>query len=142
MINLILAFLLILPAASAQANSGGGNNIYVLKNLKPINISQFNNANGTRHHLRFQNEQGSHSLIFSGLEASAKQPLLHAISGWNSYCTLEIECAAKAFCTGDCKNMYYELADDAAGNAEKKCKLRSYTCGPSLSEASPPTGKP
>jgi len=132
----ILAFLVTL---NAHANDQVAGSSYLLKNLKPLNISYFSNATNNRHHLRFQNEQGSHSLIFTGTEpGKALSSLLHAVSGWNSACTIEIDCAARAFCTGDCKNMYYEMANDSLdiSSAAQKCTLRSYTCGSSQPTAS------
>jgi len=117
----------------AEANSSNSS-VYVLKNLRPINISHFSSPQ--RLHLRFENEQGNHSLIFPESPEKQSSNLLQAIAGWQSICTLEIECAAKAFCTGDCKNMYYEITNPLT---EKKCNLRSFTCGPALNSPAVPT---
>lgn len=132
-----LLFLSCAVLAGAMPSSG---TVYQLQGLKPVGVSSRLSANGlNRHHVKFENAQGVHALVYEGGEA-APLGLLRAMSGWASSCALEVECAERAFCTGDCRSMFYEMAFDAQDPAlaTRKCKLRSVQCGPSQSANATP----
>ena len=99
-------FLLLLLAASIPANDAPPVT-YALKSLHPQTLALYQAVGGTRHHLRFQNDQGVHSLVFEGNEAPTVVSMLQSTAGWNSVCSMELECGVKAYCTGDCRGIYY-----------------------------------
>lgn len=124
-------FLFLALSSSAFANP----HVYELKNLRAATSSLYNTAQSQRHFLRFQNEQGTHTVIYD--ESAASPPLKEIahllVAMKHSTCTLELECKVKAFCTGaDCRNMYYEMTNapqDLQFAPRDKCRLKSYSCG-------------
>lgn len=109
---------------------------YELRDLKPSGITQFSPSSDiVRHLLEFRNEQGSHHIIYEEL---ASAPPLRTVaslrelaSSFGSSCSIDVECTSKAFCTGDCRNMYYETAN-AAGDTyapdRNKCRVQYFSC--------------
>jgi|GEM_PF-5651544 len=119
------------PAANPQAI------VYELRNLKPAGITQYSTSSDSilRQYFEFKNEQGSHNIIYE--ELSGNPPLrtvtsLREISrDFESNCAIDIECSTKAFCTGDCKNMYYEVANapgDTYAPERNKCRVQYFSC--------------
>jgi hypothetical protein len=111
--------------------------LYELRDLKPAGITQFSAGGETilRQYFEFKNEQGSHNIVYE--EATGAPPLravtsLREISrAWDSSCAIDIECSAKAFCTGDCRMMYYEVANtpgDTLAPDRNKCRIQYFSC--------------
>jgi hypothetical protein len=44
-------------------------------------------------------------------------------------CSLQVDCRSKAFCTGKCNHMYYQVSNiSIAGSDSDRCNLVSFTC--------------
>jgi hypothetical protein len=108
---------------------------YELRDLRPQGMSQYS-LPGTsfRHYLRFQNELGMHYFLY---EDSVTHPPLREIAMLHSAlavtefkCAADIVCQAKAFCTGDCRDMYYEFSNlsTPAGAGENRCRIQAFSC--------------
>ena len=132
----VFFFFLLLASASAEEPGSKGIH-YVLKSVKPANLSQYKVVErpGFRQFLEFQNESGSHFLIYE--EVSALPPmreiagLRQFLGQWDTECNLELDCKTKAFCTGDCHNMYYEFTN-APGDPQfperNNCNIDAFSC--------------
>lgn len=116
-----LFILLLSPFAQAET--------YDLKNLKGVSVSHFSAPAGRRQYFRFQNELGLHTIVYEESSAVAALKELDSLERamWAGDCAISLECSAKAFCTGDCRNMYYETAN--ADPSKNKCKVKSFSCG-------------
>lgn len=136
------------PPASATAPT-----TYELRDLKPDGLMQPASAvsSGVRQYFQFQGEQGMHHVIYEEMPMAPALPIASTLrqysSAHNSRCSLDIECAGKAFCTGDCKQMFYEIsnvAGDAASPDRATCKITSFSCesaptpGPMIGSAPAP----
>jgi hypothetical protein len=109
---------------------------YELRDLKPTGITQYTAVGDiVRQYFDFQNEQGSHHVIYEEIPSAAPAHsvvgLRQMASSFESLCAMDIECSSKAFCTGDCKHMYYEVANapgDAGAPDRNKCKIHFFSC--------------
>lgn len=141
---LLILFLQTLTAWAADPAPLPAKQIYSLSGLRPGGFSQYNltEAPGIRQYLRFQGSASMHYLIYEEQEGSAPRKDISNLrqamnSGEQTSCDLELECDTKAFCTGDCRNFYYELRNvPKAGR--NQCVLRSFDCAPSLPVITPP----
>jgi hypothetical protein len=131
------------PATLPTTPSGGAPIVYELRDLKPAGITQYSAGDTVvRQYLEFKNEQGSHSIIY---EESSSAPPLRTVTGlrelaraWDSSCAIDLECSSKAFCTGDCRMMYYEVANtpgDSFAPDRNKCRVHYFSCEKSQSGA-------
>lgn len=113
--------------------------IYELRDLAPAGITQYSAASDTvlRQYLEFRNGQGTHNIIYE--EVSGPGPLRNIAAlreiarAWDSTCAIDIECSSKAFCTGECRNMYYETSNSPGDNISpdrNKCKVTYFSCEP------------
>lgn len=110
---------------------------YELHNLRPKSISQYDAADPgiLRQYLHFENEQGNHTFIYDELGSVTPMReilnLRQIIGSWDSVCSVDLDCTAKAFCTGDCKNMYYELTNapaNPAASEKNRCQIHYLSC--------------
>ncbi len=134
-------------AAPPMANPGqptiaAANNqaiIYELRDLTPVGITQYSSSSEAvlRQYLEFRNSQGTHNVIYE--EVSGAPPLRNIgalrelARAWNSNCGIDIECRSKAFCTGECRNMYYETSNapgDSLTPDRNKCRVTYFSCEP------------
>lgn len=112
---------------------------YNLSGLRYDSSSQRQTAAGFRHYIKFQSAQANHVLIYD--EENAHPPsrdiaaLRQVMIAADAECSLNLTCTAKAFCTGDCRNMYYELSNAgevvinaAQPAAVNRCMLTSFSC--------------
>jgi hypothetical protein len=102
-----------------------------------MGISQYSAKDraALREYFHFANELGSHRFIYE--EAELKPPL-QGIAGMRGVmgnsqmlCSVDLECKTKAFCTGRCQNMYYELSnfpDDPALVDRNSCRVLTLKC--------------
>ncbi len=108
--------------------------VYDLKGLKPTSASVHNTAAYRKRHLRFKNDQGSHIFVFEETKYETPSELFffQTMNNWNSICSVELECSAKAFCTEDCRTMYYPVASTPPESPlpPSKCRVRNLTCSP------------
>ena len=117
---------------------------YSLQGLKPLGISQYSvpSRSAQREYIHFQNEQGNHYVIY---EEAAGAPPVQAIKHfrevmgrWDMVCSLDMDCKAPAFCTGTCKNLYYETSntpEDLELLDRNHCTLISYRCEKPLTKS-------
>lgn len=109
---------------------------YELLGLKPAGVSQYNAPLlAFRQYLHFWNDEGSHFFIY---EESPNLPplkdlvnLREAMGASGVTCEVTVSCTPKAFCTGDCRNMYYEFSNSpasATSPGSSSCQLKSFTC--------------
>lgn len=110
--------------------------IYELRDLKPAGITQYASGMDTvRQYLQFQNAQGNHHVIYEEVPslppARTVVGLRQMASAFDSLCSMDIECSSKAFCTGDCRSMYYETSNapaDPVNPDRSKCKILFFSC--------------
>lgn len=112
---------------------------YNLNNLRPVGMAQYEvkAVGALRQYMRFQNEQGSHFIIYEEVSVAPPlreiAPLRQAMIDSDGVFSMEIECPTKAFCTGDCQHMYYETtnAPPTPGvnitNDRNRCAILSFT---------------
>lgn len=125
------------PAAGAPAAPASTAIVYEIRELTPSGVTQYSNESAIRQYFEFRNGQGTHNIIYE--EVAANPPLRNITAlrelakAWDSTCAVDIECSSKAFCTGECRNMYYETSN-AAGDAlspdRNKCKVTYISCEP------------
>lgn len=125
---MIFALLMALCAAADGLPS-----IYELQNLRPSGFSQYNEAGLNRIYIDFQNESGTHHLLYeevpTALPLKDVETLRSIAIKSESSCEIVVQCNSKAFCTADCKNMYYEFTNAAVVAADRnRCTLQSYSC--------------
>jgi hypothetical protein len=146
--------LLLLPLSAPADNAPAPQPVaspvfYQLREMKPTGFTHHSSAGDlARYYFEFQNGQGRHVLLYEET-ASARPPrvlsaLRQAASNWDSGCSIDVECSAKAFCTGDCRDMYYELAGaqgEAAAPDRNRCKIQFLSCKGQLAAASAPVPK-
>lgn len=127
------------PPAPPPASPSSQAIIYELRDLVPAGITQYSSASETvfRQYLEFRNGQGTHNIIYE--EVSGPAPLRNIAAlreiarAWDSSCAIDIECSSKAFCTGECRNMYYETSNAPGDNISpdrNKCKVTYFSCEP------------
>jgi hypothetical protein len=134
-------FLLLLPIAAladdAKAPVAAPSPVtYELRDLRPTGFTQHAAAGDVvRWYFDFQNDQGLHHVIYeevgNALPARAVQSLRQASLSYESRCSLDVECATKAFCVGDCKHMYYETANapgEVIAPDRNKCRITYFAC--------------
>ncbi len=108
---------------------------YNLRNLKPSGFTHYSGSGDvSRHYFEFQNGQGRHVFVYEET-ANARPPrvitvLRQAASTWDSSCSVDVECAGKAYCGDGCHEMYYELANLGGDSAleKNKCKIQFLSC--------------
>lgn len=127
------------PVAAPLAAPAPAANIpvkYFLRNLKASGISQYalTEKAGLRLYLHFHNEQGHHYIVYEEATAAPQQRevnnLRQAMANPHQPFSLDIECAAKAFCTGECRNMYYEMSNqpgEYATTEQNRCEVKAFT---------------
>jgi len=142
------------PEANPQGPASAAENqaiTYELRELKPAGITQYSSAGESvvRQYFEFKNEQGSHNIIYEEIAGAAPlrtvTSLREIARAWESSCAIDIECASKAFCTGDCRSMYYEVANapgDAYAPDRNKCKIQYFSCEKQKAPAIPPAASP
>lgn len=107
--------------------------MFFLSDLVPTSVSNYptNLSTVRRHYFQFRNNDGSHYFVYE--EDSGFAPirevteLKRAMENWNSSCSVDLDCKEKPFCTGRCRNMYYQLSN-RAGEGKDRCKIVSFTC--------------
>jgi hypothetical protein len=129
---------------------GAGAEDYRIEQARGQGISERKTATGIRQFLKWQNHQGTHVFI---VDEETSQPALKdfaslraAMAMSESGCTIEVSCAAKAFCTGSCRNMYYEFTNapaaataGQAADARNRCVLSGFDC---TKQSQKPAGNP
>lgn len=124
------------PATAASATAPGAPITYELRDLRPAGFTQHVGVgDAVRQYFDFQNDQGGHHVIYE--EVASAPPsrtvpaLRQAAVSYESLCSMDLECTSKAFCTGDCKHMYYETANapgDSLAPDRNKCRVLYFTC--------------
>jgi hypothetical protein len=110
--------------------------VYELRNLRPAGITQYSSGGEIlRQYFDFQNEQGSHHVIYEEVPALAPARTAAALrqfaGTFDSHCSMDVECTAKAFCMEGCKHMYYEISNAAADSISPErdnCRVLFFTC--------------
>lgn len=125
-----------LPAAQpAAAQPAAATVKYNLRNLKPVGMSGQNNGDRRRELLQFTNEQGKQNILYE--EATAHPTLKEIVrlapflASATHTCSVDLECKAKAFCTDNCRSLYYELSNNPSDPAladKSNCVLQAFTC--------------
>ncbi|MGZ6338688.1 MAG: hypothetical protein ACXWSL_22185, partial [Bdellovibrionota bacterium] len=141
-----LALLPVLAASAADIAAPPAANRqhvhYILTGLKPLGISQYTVAtrSAQREYIHFQNSQGNQYLIYEespGAPPVAAMKHFREVMGrWEMECRIDMECKMPAFCTGNCKNIYYESSntpEDLGMLDRNNCTLLSYRCEKPLS---------
>ncbi|HEY8279977.1 MAG TPA: hypothetical protein VIH99_10150, partial [Bdellovibrionota bacterium] len=121
------------PSAPAAA---GTPLVYELRDLRPAGIIQYAGVGDVvRQYFQFHDAQSSHSVIYeeapTAPAARGIMSLRQASTSYDSQCSLDIECSSKAFCTGDCKQMFYEVSNapgDSLSPDRNKCKVLFFSC--------------
>lgn len=108
---------------------------YNLRNLRPVGLSGQSYGERRRELLQFTNEQGKQSILYEELSS---QPTVKEITRLAPFlassrhtCSIDLECKAKAFCTDNCRSLYYELSNSPADPAladKSNCVLRAFSC--------------
>lgn len=139
----IFIFLLGLAASTAFADTKV---TYSLTGLKPQGLSQYSavEVGGSRQYLRYQGDKAMHYLIYEEVDGLPPRKDIANLrqasqSGAVVTCDLEIVCETKAFCTGDCKNMYYEFTNGNPAPGRNHCTLQSFDCWPGDHAVAPVT---
>lgn len=122
------------PAAATQAAVTPGVK-YNLRNLKPVGLSEQYQGTRNRELLQFTNEQGKQNILY---EEATTVPTLKEINRLAPFmassvhtCSIDLECKAKAFCTDNCRSLFYEVTNnpaDASLADKSNCVLRAFTC--------------
>lgn len=126
---------------------------YELRDLRPTGFTQYTGVGEVvRQYFEFQNTEGTHHVVYeevpSALPARTVAPLRQLANAFDSSCAMDIECSSKAFCTGECRHMYYEVANAPGDNLSPdraKCKILYLTCekgGAKAASATSVTGAP
>jgi hypothetical protein len=122
------------PAVAQQAPATPGVK-YNLRNLKPVGLSEQYQGARNRELLQFTNEQGKQNILY---EEATTLPTLKEINRLAPFmassvhtCSIDLECKTKAFCTDNCRSLFYEVTNNPTDPslAEKSnCVLRAFTC--------------
>ncbi len=132
-----ILLLVLFSACFAQATDTSTSSVsYDLRQLKPIGLSQYASPGSAsvRLYLKFQNEAGTHYFLY---EENPEYPALkdvnalqQALASPDFSCEAEVSCPSKAFCTGDCRHMYYELSNvpPPAPFGENRCRILTFHC--------------
>ena len=134
------------PSAPPAATAAPAAIVYEIRELTPAGITQYASASDSvlRQYLEFKNGQGTHNIIYE--EVTAAPPLRNVAAlrelarAWNSTCAIDIECSSKAFCTGECRNMYYETSNAPGDNLSPdraKCRVTYFSCEPKVPSSAP-----
>lgn len=122
---------------------------YRIEQARSLGLSERKTETGTRQFLKWQNSQGLHVFI---VDEEANLPPIKELSGLrsamamgDSECRIEVTCPVKAFCTGTCRNMYYEFSNgpvatttnSTPGEAKNRCMLLAIDCAKGISAAAP-----
>ncbi len=131
---MVLFALLIFGLSAASALAGTQ---YSITGMRPAGISMYGvpSRNANREYLHFQNEVGGHRFIYEeipGTPALASMASLRQVMGSaEMVCQIDLDCRTKAFCTGKCRNMYYEMSntpDDPAMKDRNHCSVTAFKC--------------
>ncbi len=118
---------------------------YSLKDLRFMKVSKYAGlANGKREYFQLKNSLGTHYLIYE--ESPAHAPLaplqvLRAKAPGAALCKVKLQCSTNAFCTGTCKNFYYELSNgpaDPARREHSRCAIQELDCADSVAQGKAP----
>lgn len=105
---------------------------YGLRNLRPEGLSQQLVTGARRQLLHFKNELGDHFLLYEENAAAGGVPeiagLAHFLGNPSYVCSIDLDCRAKAFCTGDCRKLYYEIFNTAAPAGRNSCTIKAFSC--------------
>lgn len=121
------------PAAAQQVPAIGVK--YNLRNLKPVGLSEQYQGTRNRELLQFTNEQGKQNILYE--EATSLPPLkeINRLAPFMASsvhtCSIDLDCKAKAFCTDNCRSLFYEVSNnptDPALAEKSNCVLRAFTC--------------
>lgn len=121
------------PAASAPKV------IYNLRNLKPVGLSEITEGGRSRELLQFKNEQGKQNLLYEEVSNLAALKQINRLAPFMAStvhtCSIDLECREKAFCTDNCRSLFYELTNlpantpaTAANSDKNNCEMRGFTC--------------
>lgn len=129
MINLIALLIFSFTAFAEPAT------IYELRDLHAQGISFYGSTPVNRKYMEFTNADGRHHIVYEESPAFASLSellsLQQAMGSLNAVCAIDISCSQKAFCTGDCKQMYYEvsnLPNEQIPADHNRCKIQSFSC--------------
>jgi hypothetical protein len=109
--------------------------VYHLSDLRPVGTSTYPTPSPSvrRGYLRFHNKDGGHYLVVEESDEVAPIKVIgdlrQAMSQAGVVCDLDLQCKRKAFCTGKCSNMYYQISNVGTIPGETdRCQLQSFTC--------------
>ncbi|MGZ3737947.1 MAG: hypothetical protein ACXVB9_01150, partial [Bdellovibrionota bacterium] len=109
--------------------------LYHLSDLRPVSVSTYPTGVSSvlRDYLHFRNKDGNHYLVVEedalGTPLKEVAGLQRSMGNQGASCDLDISCGRKAFCTGKCANMYYQISNAQSAKAqEERCRLISFTC--------------
>lgn len=134
LIRPILCSLAVLALGQEPAHAA---NQYSIHGLRAEGISQYGvpQRNAQREFIRFKNDFGQHYFIY---EESPRSPPLSGVSNLRSVmgnpqmvCEVEVSCQKAAFCTGICRNMYYEMSNtpsDPTLANRNQCTVTAFKC--------------
>lgn len=120
------------PTVKTEAANAVQASHYELRNLKVVGYSMQLNVGSQRHFFQFQNEQGSHYFVVeespninSSFELGVIRPL---VTQDRMMCKMDIDCKQKAFCTNDCKSLYYEIVSISENAKKSNCTINAVSC--------------
>jgi hypothetical protein len=105
---------------------------YGLRNLRPIGLSSTTSGASRSQLLHFQNDLGDQYLLYEentsagGVREIAG--LLPFLGHADYVCSIDLDCTTKAFCTGDCKKLYYEIFNTSAPSGRNACTIKAFSC--------------
>lgn len=127
-----LAALLCSGADSAHASSQ-----YELGGLRGEKSTKYPvpARSATREYFLFVNEAGNHRFIYEESPGAESLPgiagLRNVMGNKELVCKIELVCKKAAFCTGGCKNMYYESSNtplDPTLQGRNHCTISTFKC--------------
>jgi hypothetical protein len=105
---------------------------YGLRNLRPVGFTQKASANDRQQLFHFQNELGDHYFLYEENSSEGGVRELAGLVGFASnsghLCSIDLDCQEKAFCSGDCKKLYYEFFNVPPPVGRNSCKIRAFSC--------------
>lgn len=118
---------------------------YHLSSLRSVSLATYPSgvSSITRKYLHFRNKDGNHYLVVEedANESPVKEveELRKAIAVPGVTCDIDIGCQKKAFCTGKCMNMYYQLSNGASPVLDgDRCRMLSFFCENPVESAAHP----
>ena len=110
--------------------------VYELEGLHSVGFTEYNmpEISTLRQYMKFENADGIHTIVYDEIVTvpvlKTLNDLRQAMSSKDSLFSLEIECANQAFCTGGCKNMYYEFtngSNESSLSGHNRCVVRNFS---------------